>query len=62
MRGTLFRLLDVGAPSYFILLLTGFILATIIGCLWARRIGEDPDVIVDFSLAMLLSGDRKSVV
>ncbi len=56
MRGTLFRLFDVGAPSYFVLLLTGFILATIVGCVWARRIGEDPDVMVDLALAMLLSG------
>lgn len=56
MRPELFRLLDVGFPSYFVLLLTGFLFATAIGTLWARRIGENPDVIVDLGLAMLLAG------
>jgi phosphatidylglycerol---prolipoprotein diacylglyceryl transferase len=56
MRPELFRLLDVGFPSYFVLLLTGFLFATALGTLWARRVGENPDVIVDLGLAMLLSG------
>lgn len=63
MRPELFKLFDnlapsytVGAPSYFILLLTGFLFATAIGALWARRIGHDPDVIVDLGLATLLAG------
>jgi phosphatidylglycerol---prolipoprotein diacylglyceryl transferase len=63
MRPELFKLFDqlapdytVGAPSYFILLLTGFLFATAVGALWARRIGQDPDVIVDLGLACLLSG------
>src|SRR4051812_16067149 len=48
--------LVVPGPSYFILLLTGFLFATAVGALWARRIGQDPDVIVDLGLACLLAG------
>jgi phosphatidylglycerol---prolipoprotein diacylglyceryl transferase len=43
-------------PSYFVLLLTGFLLATVMGAIWARRIGQNPDVIVDLGLAMVLAG------
>ena len=56
MRPELFRLFDVGFPSYFVLLLSGFLFATALGVLWARRIGMNPDVIVDLGLAMLLAG------
>src|SRR3954454_5093247 len=56
MRPELFRLFDVGFPSYFVLLLSGFLFATALGVLWARRIGQNPDVIVDLGLAMLLAG------
>ncbi len=44
------------APSYFVLLLTGFVFATLMGAIWAKRIGQDPDVVVDLGLAMLLAG------
>jgi phosphatidylglycerol:prolipoprotein diacylglycerol transferase len=43
-------------PSYFVLLLSGFLFATVIGTIWAKRIGQNPDVIVDLGLAMLLAG------
>ena len=56
MRPELFRLLDVGFPSYFVLLLTGFLFATAVGVLWARRIGQNPDVVVDLGIAMLIAG------
>jgi len=56
MRPELFRIADIVAPSYFILLLSGFIFATTLGVLWARRTGEDPDVIVDLGLSTLLMG------
>ena len=56
MRPELFRFLDVGFPSYFVLLLSGFLFATALGVLWARRIGMNPDVVVDLGLAMLLAG------
>ena len=56
MRPELFRFFDVSAPSYFMLLLSGFLFATTMGVVWARRIGENPDVIVDLGLFMLLIG------
>jgi len=56
MRPELFRLLDISAPSYFMLLLSGFLFATTMGVVWARRIGENPDVIVDLGLFTLLVG------
>ncbi|HEX6763977.1 MAG TPA: prolipoprotein diacylglyceryl transferase, partial [Polyangiaceae bacterium] len=43
-------------PSYFVLLLAGFVLATVMGAIWAKRIGQNPDVVVDLGLAMVLAG------
>ena len=56
MRPELFRVFEIGFPAYFVLLLSGFLFATASGALWARRIGKDPDVIVDLGLACLLMG------
>lgn len=56
MRPELFRLLDFSFPAYFVLLLTGFGFATAVAVMWARRIGQNPDVIVDLALASLLMG------
>ena len=56
MHPQLFRILSLGAPSYFVMLMTGFIFATVLGVLWAKRIGEDPDVIVNLALGALLAG------
>jgi phosphatidylglycerol:prolipoprotein diacylglycerol transferase len=56
MRPELFRLFDIGFPAYFVLLLTGFLFATAVCAIGAKRIGQDPDVIVDLGLAMLLAG------
>jgi phosphatidylglycerol:prolipoprotein diacylglycerol transferase len=56
MRPELFRFFDVSFPSYFVLLLSGFLFATTMGVVWARRIGENPDVIVDLGLFTLLVG------
>jgi len=52
----LFRLFGISFPSYFVLLLSGFLFATAAGAIWARRIGESADVVVDLGLAMLLAG------
>ncbi|MGA7124606.1 MAG: prolipoprotein diacylglyceryl transferase, partial [Polyangiaceae bacterium] len=52
----LFRVFSVTFPSYFVLLLSGFLFATAVGALWAHRIGESADVVVDLGLAMLLAG------
>src|SRR5258705_13585094 len=56
MRPELFRFVDISFPSYFVLLLSGFLFATARGVVWARRIGENPDVIVDLGLFTLLVG------
>lgn len=61
MRPELFRVfegsdLEVQFPAYFVMLLTGFAFATAIAVIQARRIGENPDVIVDLALASLLMG------
>src|ERR1700729_613174 len=56
MRPELFQAFGVGFPAYFVLLVSGFLFATATGCLWARRIGQNPDVIVDLGLAMLIAG------
>lgn len=56
MRPELFNVLDIGFPAYFVLLLTGFSFATAVAVIWARRIGQNPDVIVDLALAALLMG------
>jgi phosphatidylglycerol:prolipoprotein diacylglycerol transferase len=56
MHPELFKVVGVSFPSYFVLLLSGFLFATTVGVLWARRIGEDPDVIVDLGLSTLLIG------
>ena len=56
MHGSLFSLFGQSFPSYFTLLLTGFLFATAVGAIWAKRLGHNPDVIVDLGLAMLLSG------
>lgn len=56
MKGELFRLFSVEASAYFVFLLVGFLFATGAGTAWARKIGQDPDVIVDLGLASLLFG------
>jgi phosphatidylglycerol:prolipoprotein diacylglycerol transferase len=56
MRPELFHALGISFPAYFVLLVTGFLFATAAGALWARRIGENPDVVVDLGIAMLLAG------
>jgi phosphatidylglycerol:prolipoprotein diacylglycerol transferase len=52
----LFSLFGVEFPSYFVLLFTGFLFATACGTAWARRVGEDGDVIVDLGISMLIWG------
>lgn len=56
MHPDLFHLSGIAFPSYFVLLLSGFLFATAIGAIWAKRVGESADVIVDLGLAMLLAG------
>jgi len=56
VRPELFSLFGVGFPAYFTLLTTGFLFATTLAVLWARRIGENADVMVDLGIAMLIAG------
>ncbi len=56
MQGRLFEFLGTVVPSYFALLMIGFIMATAMGALWARRVGLNPDSVVDLGLSMLIWG------
>lgn len=56
MHGRLFTLLGTPLPSYFVLMLVGFVFATTMGALWAKRVGQNPDVIVDLGLFMVIAG------
>src|SRR3954462_12135424 len=56
MLPEVFSLLGISLPPYFLLLLTGFLFATAVGAVWARRIGKYRDVVVDLGLACLLMG------
>lgn len=56
MHGLLFALFGTDFPSYFVLIFVGFLFATTMGALWARRIGQNPDVIVDLGLVALIAG------
>jgi len=56
MHPELLRVFEIGFPSYFVFLLSGFLFATALGVLWARRVGLNPDVVVDLGLAMLFAG------
>jgi len=56
VRPELFSAFGVGFPAYFVALVTGFLFATAAGVLWARRIGQSADAIVDLGLAMLIAG------
>jgi phosphatidylglycerol:prolipoprotein diacylglycerol transferase len=56
MRPELFSQFGVSFPSYFVLLLTGFVFAGIAAATLTRKHGLDPDVLIDINLAMLLAG------
>lgn len=56
MRPELFKQFGIAFPSYFVLLLTGFLFAGIAAAVTTRREGLDPDVMIDTNLAMLLAG------
>lgn len=56
MQPRLFTFFEFPFPSYFVMLATGFMLATACGALWAKRIGHDPDVVVNLGISMLIAG------
>jgi phosphatidylglycerol:prolipoprotein diacylglycerol transferase len=53
---TLFSVLDYPVSSYMLLIAVGFLFATSMGAVWVRRIGQNPDVIVDLGLASVVAG------
>jgi phosphatidylglycerol:prolipoprotein diacylglycerol transferase len=52
----LFSLLDYTVSSYMLLIAVGFLFATAMGAVWVRRIGQNPDVVVDLGLASVVAG------
>jgi phosphatidylglycerol:prolipoprotein diacylglycerol transferase len=56
MHGLLFEVFGTGFPSYFVLIFIGFLFASIMSTAWARRIGQNPDVMVDLGLIALITG------
>lgn len=56
MRPELFQLAGEGFPAYFVLLVTGFVLATYVQAATAKRHGRDPDAMVSLGISMLIWG------
>jgi phosphatidylglycerol---prolipoprotein diacylglyceryl transferase len=56
MHSLLFEVFGTGFPSYFVLIFIGFLFASMMSSAWARRIGQNPDVMVDLGLIALISG------
>lgn len=56
MHSRLFSLFDYSVSSYTVLVAFGFLLATTMGAVWARRVGQNPDVIVDLGLSSVVLG------
>jgi len=53
---TLFSVLGYHVSSYMLLIGVGFLFATAMGAVWARRVGQNPDTIVDLGLASVVAG------
>ena len=56
MHPALFSLLDYTVSSYMLLIAVGFLFATAMGAVWVRRVGQNPDVVVDLGLAAVVAG------
>ena len=56
MHPTLFSLFGYDVSSYMLLIAVGFVFATAMGAIWVRRVGQNPDVIVDLGLASVVAG------
>lgn len=56
MFPTLFHIFGESVPAYFVMLMTGFGLATWLGVRWAKRLGLDHEVIIDLGLYSLIAG------
>jgi phosphatidylglycerol:prolipoprotein diacylglycerol transferase len=53
---TLFSVFGYHVSSYMLLIGVGFLFATAMGAVWARRVGQNPDTIVDLGLASVVAG------
>jgi phosphatidylglycerol---prolipoprotein diacylglyceryl transferase len=56
MHPVLFSILDYDVSGYMVLIAVGFAFATAMGAIWVRRIGQNPDVVVDLGLAAVVFG------
>ena len=56
MRPQLFSLAGEGFPAYFVLLVSGFLLATYVQAATAKQHGFDPDAMVSLGISMLIWG------
>lgn len=56
MHPVLFSLFEYDVSAYTVLIAIGFVFATAMGALWVRRVGQNPDVIVDLGLAAVVAG------
>jgi phosphatidylglycerol:prolipoprotein diacylglycerol transferase len=53
---TLFTVLGYPVSSYMLLIAIGFLFATAMGAVYVRRVGQNPDVVVDLGLAAVVAG------
>ncbi len=56
MHPILFSVFGESVSSYMVLIAVGFVLATAMGAIWVRRVGQNPDVVVDLGLASIVAG------
>jgi phosphatidylglycerol:prolipoprotein diacylglycerol transferase len=56
MHPILFSIFDYDVSAYMVLIALGFVFATAMGALWVRRVGQNPDVVVDLGLVAVVSG------
>lgn len=56
MHPVLFSIFAYDVSAYMAMIAAGFLFATTMGAVWVRRIGQNPDVIVDLGLAAVVSG------
>jgi phosphatidylglycerol---prolipoprotein diacylglyceryl transferase len=52
----LFSVFGHDVSGYMLLIAVGFIFATAMGALWVKRVGQNPDVVVDLGLAAVVAG------
>ncbi len=56
MHPRLFSLFGYPVSGYMLFIALGFVFATAMGAIWVRRVGHDPDTIVDLGLSSVVFG------